>query len=269
MSWGHPYAGTAWYYAEYRAYPSDGLLDALTSSLGWTAAHRVLDLGSGPGQIARRLAPRVAQVVAIDIEADMVAEGERRAAEEGIGNIRFVRASADDLASLAFGPHSFRGVTIGSAFHWFTDRDRVLRDLGQIVDGREGAVALVSNGWDVGADEPLERAEAELRALLGDHLAASAEGPHPRGRHDPFRDILGRSPFPVFEHVQDLYEERFVLTLDALIGHEYSMSHVLARLGAAGRGAFEDEARRRLAWVDDVGEVSRWRRGEALIGRRA
>jgi hypothetical protein len=56
-------------------------------------------------------------------------------------------------------------------------------------------------------------------------------------------------------------------TIESILGYEYTISHVLTRLGD-NREAFENEARAALSWVKSVGEVSIVRRDEALIGRR-
>lgn len=73
-----PYAGAALYYAEYRQLVSAEFMP-LATRLGWTRAERVLDLGAGPGQLALLAAPLVADVVAIEPEPDMLAEGQGRA----------------------------------------------------------------------------------------------------------------------------------------------------------------------------------------------
>jgi hypothetical protein len=56
-------------------------------------------------------------------------------------------------------------------------------------------------------------------------------------------------------------------TIESILGYEYTISHVLTRLGD-NREAFEHEARAALRRVNSVGEVSVMRRDEALIGRR-
>ena len=95
-----PYAGAGWYYAEYRQCVSTEFIILLAARLGWTRAERVLDLGAGPGQLALLAAPLVAEVVAIEPEPDMLAEGERRARALGMANVTFVAASSDDLPAL-------------------------------------------------------------------------------------------------------------------------------------------------------------------------
>src|SRR3954470_10882627 len=78
-----PYAGAGWYYAEYRQRVSTEFIMRLAARLGWTRVERVLDLGAGPGQLALLVAPGVADVVAIEPEPDMLAEGQRRARAGG------------------------------------------------------------------------------------------------------------------------------------------------------------------------------------------
>ena len=78
-----------------------------------TGRRRALDLGCGPGKIARVLADHFESVVALDPSAPMIAAG--RAADAGQhGNIDWVEARAEDYASEA----GFDLVTAGSSIHW-------------------------------------------------------------------------------------------------------------------------------------------------------
>ena len=57
-------------------------------------------------------------------------------------------------------------------------------------------------------------------------------------------------------------------SVDALVGAEYTISHVLARLSDR-KEAFEREVRYEVgAKLAQLGEVSETRRDDALIGRR-
>lgn len=248
-----PYQGTAYFYAENRDRPSVAFVDALAEVLSWSDSDRVLDLGTGPGQIALPLAARLGEVVAADPEEDMLAEGRRRAEEQGIGNVTFVQASSDDLSALGDARGQFRAVTIGSAFHWMRDQDRVLRDLDPFLNPLHGAVAIV--GWDVsgpvvntGSDHRPWRDREPwflVRDILDRHLAGTPEGPHPAGRHDPFEEILARSPFSDISLLRWEYEREVRPSVAAAIGNLYSVSNVLRRLGDR-REAFETEARAAL-----------------------
>ncbi len=95
-----PYAGAAWYYAEYRGRVGDTFLTMLATRLGWSSQDRILDLGAGPGQLSVPLAALVGEVVALEPEADMVTKGKRRVRNLDIKNIRFVLGGSDDLTNL-------------------------------------------------------------------------------------------------------------------------------------------------------------------------
>jgi SAM-dependent methyltransferase len=261
-----PYAGAGWYYAEYRDRVSADLMTLLAKQLGWTTRDRVLDIGAGPGQLSLLVAQFVAEVVAIDPEPDMLAEGERRAAMANISNVRFVAGSSDDLSALRSSLGLFRAALMGQSFHWMVDKDRVLEDLSAMIDKAEGAIAFVTPRR-ISIPDELKAAQDVAREILERYLVNVPPGPHPNGRHDPFEEILSRSPFPRIERIGIVYETRVHPTIEAILGHEYSLSHVGARLGDK-RGAFEDEARAALSWINGVGEVSVIRRDKVLIGRR-
>ena len=68
------FKGAAPYYARYRpGYPPE-LLDQLAVAAGLDGTGRLLDLGCGPGPLAVPLARHFDEVVAVDVEAEMLAE---------------------------------------------------------------------------------------------------------------------------------------------------------------------------------------------------
>lgn len=74
----------------------------------------VLDLATGPGRIALRLAPYVRKVVAIDIESEMLHEGIVQAGRLGVENVEWVHARAEEVV---VDRESIDLVTIGEAIH--------------------------------------------------------------------------------------------------------------------------------------------------------
>lgn len=74
--------------------------EALVDSLGITRGQRVLDLGCGDGTTAIPEARRGADVLGVDIAANLVAAGNRRAAKYGLANCRFQHGDACDLKEL-------------------------------------------------------------------------------------------------------------------------------------------------------------------------
>ena len=75
--------------------------DALVASLGITPGLKVLDLGCGDGTTALPEARRGAEVLGVDIAQNLVDAGTRRAAEEGLTNLRFQQGDATNLSELA------------------------------------------------------------------------------------------------------------------------------------------------------------------------
>jgi SAM-dependent methyltransferase len=262
-----PFQDAARFYAEHRYRPSAAFARLLAAHLGWSSSDRVLDLGAGPAHVSVRLAPFVGEVVVMDPEAGMIEEGRRRAEAAGVDNLTFVVGGSDDLASDL---GRFAAVVISQAFHWMADQDAVLRRLDPLLDDERGAVALLGyvndpdyNRVCVGLDRP---PWDEVERILKRHLAGVPAGPSPRGRHDPFPEILARSPFPRTELLTYEYEYVVEPSVDAAIGLLYSLGNALTRLGGR-RAAFEADARAALAGADTSPFPVRLT-DSALIGRR-
>jgi ubiquinone/menaquinone biosynthesis C-methylase UbiE len=75
--------------------------ETVAQSLGVKAPMRVLDLGCGDGTTAVPLARLGADVVGIDIASNLVAAGNRRAAEAGLNNLKFQEGDASNLEGVA------------------------------------------------------------------------------------------------------------------------------------------------------------------------
>jgi SAM-dependent methyltransferase len=75
--------------------------EALVDTLGVRPGMAMLDLGCGDGTTALPAARRGAEVLGVDIAANLVAAGNARAAAAGLGNLRFQEGDASDLAGIA------------------------------------------------------------------------------------------------------------------------------------------------------------------------
>jgi SAM-dependent methyltransferase len=74
--------------------------EALVGELGVTEGMRVLDLGCGDGTTAVPEAQLGAEVLGVDIAANLVAAGNARAEGLGLANLRFQEGDASDLHEL-------------------------------------------------------------------------------------------------------------------------------------------------------------------------
>ena len=109
---------------------------------GVRAGQRVLDLASGTGDLAARLAGLVGPaglVVMSDINAAMLAQGRDRMLDDGrVGNVRYAQLDAE---ALPFPAGSFDCVTIGFGLRNVTHKERALAEMHRVL--RPGGRALV------------------------------------------------------------------------------------------------------------------------------
>ncbi|PSR12930.1 SAM-dependent methyltransferase, partial [filamentous cyanobacterium CCP3] len=94
------------------------------------ATDRLFEFGCGTGTTALRLAPHVAELVATDISAEMIAIARERAAAEGCANATF---QAADPAAMDGPDAAFDAVAGFNVLHLVTDRAAVLRNLHRIL----------------------------------------------------------------------------------------------------------------------------------------
>lgn len=114
--------------------------ETLASTLGITPGLKVLDLGCGDGTTALPAAKLGADVLGVDIASNLVAAGNRRAIEQGLGNCRFQIGDASRLDELGDGSFDLVVSIFGAMFapHPFEvakEMVRVTRPGGRIVMG--------------------------------------------------------------------------------------------------------------------------------------
>lgn len=108
------FTGTARAYVRYRpAYPGV-MLANLRRRAGITEGGFLLDLGCGPGRVAIPMAPHVREVLAVDLEPEMIGVGREEAARHRIGNIEWRTGRAEDLE---LPEASVDLITFGESFH--------------------------------------------------------------------------------------------------------------------------------------------------------
>jgi len=118
------------------AYP-DALIDRACEVAGLAPAARVLEIGSGTGQLTRSLLARGLRVVAVEPGEQLIARAREQLA--GAGEVQFVNARLEEASV----PRAhYQAVFSASAIHW-VDPDASWRKIADaLVDG--GTVALVS-----------------------------------------------------------------------------------------------------------------------------
>lgn len=107
---------------------------------------KVLDIGSGPGELSMEIAKRLADggfLQGIDLSPQMIELAKRIAEQQERKNVAF--ATGDALA-LDFDDDSFDVVVSSNAFPWVPDRQKFLKEVLRVLKpgGRLGLVALSS-----------------------------------------------------------------------------------------------------------------------------
>ncbi|GAB3483283.1 class I SAM-dependent methyltransferase [Amycolatopsis cihanbeyliensis] len=206
------------YHRYRRGYPA-AVFDTLADEFRLSTADLAADLGCGTGQLTCSLATRVAGVIGVDPEPDMLARARRAATERGIGNIGWLLGADTDLPALRalLGSRRLGCVTIGQALHWM-DHERLFPELaGMVRPG--GGVAVLTNGtplwlqsssWSRALRDCLERLlDTELTRTCG------TDEPSQRG----YRDAMVAAGLTVRDARVDYHAE---LDPEQIVGGVYS-----------------------------------------------
>ena len=214
---------TAEFYSRYRVPYPESLVVHLKADADLGCDSLVLDLATGPGRLALALAPLVREVVAVDLEPEMLEEGKRLGRRKGITNVQWVHARAEDLA---LAPGSVDLVTIREAFHRL-DQHLVLQRIGQWLRD-DASVALVGcfGVWH----GPYAWQESLRHALSGwTKVRPDASPAAPRGKVHDTRHLIEAGFSGV---VNREFIESHTWTRDGILGHLHSTSRFsLSALG--------------------------------------
>jgi SAM-dependent methyltransferase len=239
------YRGAARHYCNGRPPYSAELVGVLGRELRLGLSGRLLDVGCGPGVLTLELAGHVSEAIGLDPDPDMLAEGARRAGERGVHNIGWVRAVAEDIATLDLG--RFRLVTFGQSFHW-TDRERVAEAVFDLLEPG-GAVALIAHTVEGRPVPPSPGYPViphdEIKQLVARYLGPSRRAG--RGfapaKTDRYEDALARTRFGRPRQVFAPGRPHVVRDVDSIVDGCFSMSSSAPHLFGGSRDQFEADLR--------------------------
>jgi ubiquinone/menaquinone biosynthesis C-methylase UbiE len=189
------FKGAAAFYDRFRAPYAEAAIEFIADRLRLNESSRLIDLGCGPGTLARRFARRVQEVIAMDPDPEMLAEGQRLAASEGAFNIVWEQAGLSDLSELT---GQFQTAVLGQSFHWM-DRDQVLCDLHRLIE-EGGKISLINPG----RRRPQESWEPVAAQVIENFLGPPQIHPQ-RNRESHHAPAIERSAFKITDDIDSAW----------------------------------------------------------------
>ena len=125
-------------------------LGALVELVPEESGGRWIDVACGPGVISRAIAGKVGSVSGVDLTPAMIDEAEKRAREEGVGNVSF---AVGDATALDFPEAAFDGAITRLSLHHVPASDRIVAEMARAV--RPGGLVVLS---DLAADSDRDAA---------------------------------------------------------------------------------------------------------------
>jgi len=243
------FAGTVDDYVRYRPPYDVGMLREVLDRAALPAGARLIDLACGPGRLTFAIADRFADVLAVDLEPEMIAAARVEAARRGVRHIRWIVGRAEELEAPA---GVFDLVTAGSAFHRF-DQPRVAALAYRWLKPGGAFVTL--------GDVPASGGRASwrpivtrlVRAYLGEPVQRLQGTPHPtpeEGRADE-EQVLRRCGFAPVESRS--FEAPHVWTVESLLGFLRSTSFASRAVLGERHRAFEADLTAALLSHDSSG----------------
>jgi len=172
---------------------------SLLAGLCDPTCRRILDVGCGTGEIARRLAPRVDYVDAVDLSPAMLAKGKELPGGDAL-NLHWIHGEAESAS--VDPPYGL--ITAASSLHWM-DWAVVMPRFAQMLSP-EGFLAIVFEH----ASGPPEPYSAEIGHLIMESLTN--------------RGIRHREPFDLIEEL--LERDLFVVTGEGMTEPVFQKQHV-------------------------------------------
>ena len=197
----------------------------------------VLDVGGGTGDIARRLAPLVARLDAVDASAAMIAQGRQPGGDAA--NLNWIEALVEE-AKLS-PPYGL--ITAGESLHWL-DWEVVLPRFAEVLDPK-GWLVLIERDW-TGSRVIADR----VRSIIARHST--------NRDFRPYNLIAELTTRGLFEQqgTRRVGPEPWQPTIDEYIECRHSQNGLSRERMGASAAAFDQELRAALLALCDEGVLA-------------
>lgn len=231
-------------YAQYRAGFPDRFFDRLFAIAWVKTGDRVLDLGAGTGPLARGLAKRGCNVVALDRSQPMLDEAKRLDRQAG-ADVEYVRATAEMTGLRS---SSFDIVTAGVCWHWF-DPDKAAAEARRLLMAG-GRLIIADFAWLPLPGSVVEATENLIREhnpMMDDTVLRPARlaGTFVTGIHPLWFEDLSKAGFGEIECFS--FDVFVTYSHEAWVGRIRASAYVGASLPAGAVQTFSEAHRALLA----------------------
>ncbi|HAK62919.1 MAG TPA: SAM-dependent methyltransferase [Alphaproteobacteria bacterium] len=205
---------TAKDYGQYRAGFPDAFFDRIVREGFVQSCHRLLDLGTGTGTVARGFALRGCHVTGLDPSSALMAEAKQLDAAAGV-TVQYIEAKAE---ATGLPDASFDLVSAGQCWHWF-DRARAAAEVRRVLKPG-GRLIICHFDWIPQSGNVAQLTEALIEAHNPHWKLGGGKGIYPRWLSD-----MGDAGF------QDI--ETFSFDIDAIYSHAAWRGRIRASAGVA------------------------------------
>ncbi|MEK7208134.1 MAG: class I SAM-dependent methyltransferase [Patescibacteria group bacterium] len=258
------FVGAASYYAKYRPGYPKAFFEFARERFHLDGNGRLLDLGCGTGQILLPFAADFEEVVGLDPEPEMLAEGKRQAKKQKVKNAVWILSKAENINKKKIG--HFRLVAMGASFHWMEEQNKVLQTIYDITESGGGLIFThnPSSGWrDKG-----EKWKVVRKQIVQKYLGAKRRAGNVfyKEKEEYWEDVLDTSPFG--GHEEWNYKYPLSWTLKEVIGYLYATSFASRRLFGNRLADFERELKDALLKIEPSGIFREQVRLQVLVSKR-
>ena len=207
------FRGTADFYVKYRTPYLESMLNSLIKITAIKTKDRLLDLACGPGRLSIPLAKYFNEVVAIDLEEEMITAGKNHAKNMGVNNILWKIGKAEEINEKL---ESFKLTTIGDAYHRL-DQLCVLNKVSEALT-KGGFIAII------GGASIIANGNRSWQTILNKTLSKWYK-PNISGNSNNWEQVPNSLiDFGFKDVMTNVFEETITLTVEEIIGFLYSMS---------------------------------------------